>query len=205
MALRSPHWTISASGSSVKQRNDCLCANLGASPRASAFRWRSAARVNQPARTIHVFTSKFDSACGRRHKSFSDWTFDPEIPKARLVALVSARFIDAHGGVLLIGPPGVGKSHIATAVAVGAIRAGRRALVRSTFDLAGESRTGRCHRHPPRSGPAADASRPARPRGLREGPDQTILTPPAAWPPLTRSSVAAFGRSVTPMSGRAPL
>ena len=32
-------------------------------------------------------------------------------------------------------PPGVGKSHIATAIAVGAIRAGRRALVRSTFDL----------------------------------------------------------------------
>ncbi len=30
----------------------------------------------------------------------------------------------------------VGKSHIATAIAVGAIRAGRRALVRGTFDLA---------------------------------------------------------------------
>jgi DNA replication protein DnaC len=37
--------------------------------------------------------------------------------------------------VLLIGPPGVGKSHVATAIAIGAIRAGRRALVRSTFDL----------------------------------------------------------------------
>ena len=40
--------------------------------------------------------------------------------------------------MLLIGPPGVGKSHIATAIAVGAIRAGRRALVRSTFDLAAD-------------------------------------------------------------------
>jgi len=38
----------------------------------------------------------------------------------------------------LVGPPGVGKSHIATALAVGAIRAGRRALVRSTFDLAAD-------------------------------------------------------------------
>jgi DNA replication protein DnaC len=36
------------------------------------------------------------------------------------------------------GPPGVGKSHIATAIAVSAIRAGRRALVRSTFDLAAD-------------------------------------------------------------------
>lgn len=40
--------------------------------------------------------------------------------------------------MLLIGPPGVGKSHIATAIAVGAIRAGRRARVRSTFDLAAD-------------------------------------------------------------------
>jgi DNA replication protein DnaC len=31
--------------------------------------------------------------------------------------------------------PGVGKSHLATAIAVGAIHAGHRALVRSTFDL----------------------------------------------------------------------
>ena len=33
---------------------------------------------------------------------------------------------------------GVGKSHVATAIAVGAIRAGRRAVVRSTFDLAAD-------------------------------------------------------------------
>ena len=52
--------------------------------------------------------------------------------------MASARFVETHGGVLLIGPPGVGKSHIATAIAVGAIRAGRRALVRSTFDLAAD-------------------------------------------------------------------
>jgi DNA replication protein DnaC len=67
-----------------------------------------------------------------------DWSFNPNIPKAKIVELASARFIQTHDGVLLIGPPGVGKSHIATAIAVGAIRAGRRALVRSTFDLAAD-------------------------------------------------------------------
>ena len=67
-----------------------------------------------------------------------DWTFNAKIPKAKLVELASARFVESHSGVLLIGPPGVGKSHVATAIAIGAIRAGRRALVRSTFDLAAD-------------------------------------------------------------------
>jgi DNA replication protein DnaC len=64
-----------------------------------------------------------------------DWTFNPKIPKARLVDLASGRFLQTHTGILLIGPPGVGKSHLATAISVGAIRAGRRVLTRSTFDL----------------------------------------------------------------------
>ena len=67
-----------------------------------------------------------------------DWAFNPKLPKVKLVALASARFVQTHGGVLLLGPPGVGKSHVATALAVGAIRAGHRALIRSTFDLAAD-------------------------------------------------------------------
>jgi DNA replication protein DnaC len=64
-----------------------------------------------------------------------EWAFNPKLPKTKLVELASARFVHTHAGVLLIGPPGIGKSHIATAIAVGAIRAGRRVLIRSTFDL----------------------------------------------------------------------
>ena len=64
-----------------------------------------------------------------------DWAFNPKIPKAKIVELASARFVAQHEDLLLIGPPGVGKSHIATAIAIGAIRAGYRVLVRSAFDL----------------------------------------------------------------------
>jgi DNA replication protein DnaC len=64
-----------------------------------------------------------------------DWSFNPKLPKAKIVELASARFVAQHEDLLLIGPPGVGKSHIATAIAIGAIRAGYRVLMRSAFDL----------------------------------------------------------------------
>jgi DNA replication protein DnaC len=36
-----------------------------------------------------------------------DWSFNPKIPKTKIVELASARFVQTHDGVLLIGPPGV--------------------------------------------------------------------------------------------------
>ena len=63
-----------------------------------------------------------------------DFSFNPKIPRSKLVELATARFVASHQGVLLIGPPGIGKTHVA--IAVGAIRVGYRALVRSVFDLA---------------------------------------------------------------------
>jgi DNA replication protein DnaC len=65
-----------------------------------------------------------------------DWSFNPKIPRRSLVELATARFVAEHRHALLIGPPGVGKSHAITAIAVGAIRAGYRALIRNIFDLA---------------------------------------------------------------------
>lgn len=65
-----------------------------------------------------------------------DWTYNPKLPRARLSELATGRFVADHHGVLLIGPPGVGKSHCATAIAIGAIQRGYRARIRSTFDFA---------------------------------------------------------------------
>lgn len=65
-----------------------------------------------------------------------DWSFNPKIPRATLTDLATARFVTEHRHALLIGPPGTGKTHAVTAIAIGAIRAGYRALIRQVFDLA---------------------------------------------------------------------
>jgi DNA replication protein DnaC len=65
-----------------------------------------------------------------------DWSFNPQIPKALVLDLATTRFVREHGGLLLLGPPGTGKTHIALALTVNAIQAGYTALYRSAFDLA---------------------------------------------------------------------
>jgi DNA replication protein DnaC len=57
-----------------------------------------------------------------------NWSFNPAIPKALILDLATARFVVERSGVLFIGPPGVGKSHICLSLALAAIHAGHTVL-----------------------------------------------------------------------------
>ena len=86
-----------------------------------------------------------DRQLGRRVKAarFRDtrtldqfnWSFNPSIPRKAIYDLASGRFIREARDVLLLGPPGVGKSHIAQALGMQALKAGFVVLYRSIFDV----------------------------------------------------------------------
>ena len=54
-----------------------------------------------------------------------DWTFQPSVPRPLLEELSTLRFMERAENVLLVGSPGVGKTHLAVAIGVEAVRAGR--------------------------------------------------------------------------------
>ena len=54
-----------------------------------------------------------------------DFSFQPSLDKNRILALAQLDFIDRGEVVHLLGPPGTGKSHLAVALGVEAVKAGK--------------------------------------------------------------------------------
>lgn len=64
-----------------------------------------------------------------------DFTFNPSIKKKQVYDLAACKFVRERRDVLLLGPPGTGKSHLVQALGYQAIKAGHVVLYRSIFDL----------------------------------------------------------------------
>jgi DNA replication protein DnaC len=67
-----------------------------------------------------------------------DWTFNPAIKRHQIYELASGQFIRQRRDVLLVGPPGLGKSHLAQAIGYHLIKAGFQILYGSIFDVVRE-------------------------------------------------------------------
>ena len=64
-----------------------------------------------------------------------DFAFNPSIKRKQVYDLATCRFIREVRDVLLLGPPGTGKSFLIQAIGYQAIKAGFTVLYRSIFDL----------------------------------------------------------------------
>jgi len=64
-----------------------------------------------------------------------DFGFNPSINKKQLFDLATARFIPNAEGILFLGPPGVGKSHLGIALGLCAVKAGYKVLYKTALEL----------------------------------------------------------------------
>lgn len=72
-----------------------------------------------------------------------DFSFNPDIDEEKIRELATLKFMDQHQIALFLGAPGVGKTHLALAIGVLAVRDGRRVYCTSAKRLAQEIMHGR--------------------------------------------------------------
>jgi len=67
-----------------------------------------------------------------------DFSFNPSIKRHQIMELATGRFIREKTDMLILGPPGVGKSHLVQAIGHQAAKVGFTVLYRSIFDTISE-------------------------------------------------------------------
>ncbi len=88
-------------------------------------------------RSERLIARRVKAASFRELKTLEDFdfSFNPAIKKKQVYDLATCRFVREAKDVLLLGPPGTGKSHLCQAVGYQAIKAGFVVLYRSIFDV----------------------------------------------------------------------
>lgn len=64
-----------------------------------------------------------------------DWKYNPKVPRDKLLEFMNTQWLAKPGNLVLIGPAGVGKTHIATALCHDALSKGHQTVFLTLFDL----------------------------------------------------------------------
>lgn len=79
---------------------------------------------------------------GRTLEDFN-FLFNPAIPKSRVVDLATCHFVERHENILLVGPAGVGKSHLAQGLGHRACQAGHDVVFTGAHEMFSQLRAAR--------------------------------------------------------------
>jgi DNA replication protein DnaC len=85
-------------------------------------------------RQIHYLLGRSGIKRIKRFEDF-DWKFNPQLPRDKFMAFRNSPWTHNTQNLLLIGPSGVGKSHLASALCYEAIQKGMTTAFISCFDL----------------------------------------------------------------------
>ncbi len=88
---------------------------------------RESRRINMPLQTARLPTIKTLSGY--------DFSFQPSLDRHRVLALAQLEFVERKQCVHLLRPPGTGKSHLAIALGVEAVRAGKSVYMATLAEL----------------------------------------------------------------------
>jgi len=72
-----------------------------------------------------------------------DWKMSPKLPKEAFLEFAKSPWIRQAKNLVLVGPAGVGKTHLATSLCYQAIQEGETAVFISCFDLVGKLKNSR--------------------------------------------------------------
>jgi DNA replication protein DnaC len=99
------------------------------------FSWLVQDELDRRQSTLLERRYKSSGLSERKDLKDFDWSYNPRLPKRDVLELAALKFIDTRDDVLLLGPPGTGKSHIAKALALMAVHRGYKVHYREAHQL----------------------------------------------------------------------
>ena len=113
---------------------------VAAGERGFASAFEEMTRVEVAAREVRITNQRIRSSGFPYVKGLADfdWDFQPSVPRAEIEELATLRFVERAENVLFVGSPGVGKTHLAVALGIEAVRRGARS---GSWTAPGSSRT----------------------------------------------------------------
>jgi len=111
-----------------------------------------------------------------------DFTFQPGLDKQKIMGLFDLNFIRQKGNVIFLGPPGVGKTHLAVSLALKACQAGMSMYFTNMEDLIIKLRKDH------------EAGKPGKGRGYYKS--SLVIVDEVGYTPITREECNLFFRFI---------